>query len=231
VLYAGYRLDPESGLYQVRFRHYHPTLGRWVQRDPIGYHDGMGLYEYCRSNPVMGVDSTGLVVEKTITGPFNHSGQLVEDQWLWAQGGASGIVKYTVDVDAKCEEKKAKYKGSKVSSWDRKFKTHRKGIEIDTPDNPNTGDLFTFKGGQGISAGEAHKVEIEGLDVGSAEKCPDGYEGEKMKIKFDVVWRKATYLKVKLSIAGYGFDFGEPKFTFVRRESYDLTLDCCCKKK
>jgi RHS repeat-associated protein len=63
-LYAGYRHDTESGLYHVRFRAYHPTLGRWVQRDPRGYVDGMSLYEYVMSNPLrysdpMGVEAKG----------------------------------------------------------------------------------------------------------------------------------------------------------------------------
>jgi len=39
---------------------YHPTLGRWVQRDPSGYVDGMSLYEYVRSSPTMGLDHAGL---------------------------------------------------------------------------------------------------------------------------------------------------------------------------
>jgi len=34
VLYCGYRFDPETGLYHVRNRMYHPRLGRWLQRDP-----------------------------------------------------------------------------------------------------------------------------------------------------------------------------------------------------
>ncbi len=60
VLYAGYRLNPESGLYQVRNREYHPTLGRWVQRDPMGYDDGMNLYQYVSSSPASTVDPMGL---------------------------------------------------------------------------------------------------------------------------------------------------------------------------
>jgi RHS repeat-associated protein len=60
VLYSGYRLDPESGLYQVRYRQYHPTLGRWVQRDPLGYDDGMNLYEYVKSGPFAYTDPYGL---------------------------------------------------------------------------------------------------------------------------------------------------------------------------
>jgi len=61
VLYAGYRFDPESGLYQVRHRHYHPSLGRWVQRDPIRYADGLSLYAYVRSSPLSKIDPFGLL--------------------------------------------------------------------------------------------------------------------------------------------------------------------------
>ena len=44
ILYCGYRHDPETGLYHVRHRMYHVTLGRWMQRDPVGYADGANLY-------------------------------------------------------------------------------------------------------------------------------------------------------------------------------------------
>jgi RHS repeat-associated protein len=60
VLYAGYRFDPETGLYQVRHRSYHPTLGRWTSRDPAGYVDAMNLYQYCGGAPTPTRDPTGL---------------------------------------------------------------------------------------------------------------------------------------------------------------------------
>jgi RHS repeat-associated protein len=63
VLYAGYRFDSETGLYHVRRRYYHPTLGRWLSRDPAGYQDGMNLYEYCRSAPVGASDAMGIQAE------------------------------------------------------------------------------------------------------------------------------------------------------------------------
>jgi RHS repeat-associated protein len=60
VGYCGYMFNDESGLYTVRFRSYSPTLGRWLERDPAGYVDGMGLYEYVRGGPIAAVDPWGL---------------------------------------------------------------------------------------------------------------------------------------------------------------------------
>ena len=60
ILYCGYRFDPETGLYHVRHRYYHPTLGRWVSRDPIGYGDDMTLYGYGASSPMAWIDPSGL---------------------------------------------------------------------------------------------------------------------------------------------------------------------------
>src|SRR5690606_9657411 len=36
-LYTGRRLDPETGLQYSRYRFLHLQMGRWVNRDPIGY--------------------------------------------------------------------------------------------------------------------------------------------------------------------------------------------------
>lgn len=42
---------------------YSPTLGRWLERDPIGYIDGLNLYQYVRGNPTGYVDPSGLIQE------------------------------------------------------------------------------------------------------------------------------------------------------------------------
>lgn len=41
---------------------YDYSTGRWLQRDPLGYVDGMNLYEYVESNPVKNFDSNGLSI-------------------------------------------------------------------------------------------------------------------------------------------------------------------------
>ena len=58
--------EPETGLYYYRARHYDPTIGRFLQPDPIGYADGLNMYQYVGSNPVIFVDPTGLILWRQI---------------------------------------------------------------------------------------------------------------------------------------------------------------------
>jgi RHS repeat-associated protein len=57
--HQGGRYDSISGLYNFRMRDYSPTLGRWMQQDPMGYVDGMNLYQYEVSNPIRFTDAMG----------------------------------------------------------------------------------------------------------------------------------------------------------------------------
>lgn len=59
VLFHGHYLDGESGLYQMRFRYYHPTVGRWVSRDPIGERGGLNLYGMVGNDGVNWIDALG----------------------------------------------------------------------------------------------------------------------------------------------------------------------------
>jgi len=58
-LFTGRKLENLTGLYYYRARYYHPGRGRFIQRDPLGYFDGMNLYEYVISNPINFADPTG----------------------------------------------------------------------------------------------------------------------------------------------------------------------------
>ena len=59
-MWTGQRYDAAVGLYHFKYRSYSPVLGRWLQRDPLGYVDSESLYEYVISNPAGWIDPFGL---------------------------------------------------------------------------------------------------------------------------------------------------------------------------
>ena len=64
VLYTGERLDPVSGLYFLRARHYAPGLGRFVSQDPFeglaSVTQSLNRFSYVLNNPVNLTDPSGL---------------------------------------------------------------------------------------------------------------------------------------------------------------------------
>jgi len=64
IMWTGQRYESNHDLYLFPARTYSPELGRFLQQDPLGYVDGMNLYEYVQSNPVNNVDPLGLEGEK-----------------------------------------------------------------------------------------------------------------------------------------------------------------------
>jgi YD repeat-containing protein len=104
-----------------RARHYDPHHGRWLQRDPAGYVDGMNLYEYVRSRPTVFVDPSGLWRIQREGRPralaISDPGDTVDDlaqlirlnadeylRWLWGVNSGVACCPYPVRTDEKLEE-------------------------------------------------------------------------------------------------------------------------------
>lgn len=68
-LFTGRRLDILDGsslkLQYSRARYYDTKTGRFLQRDPLEYVDGMNLYEYVLSNPIVNCDAYGESVDSS----------------------------------------------------------------------------------------------------------------------------------------------------------------------
>ena len=66
--YRGYWRDENSGLYLLPARAYSAELGRFLQRDPLGFPDGPNPYAYALHNPARMMDRLGALLPRTRLG-------------------------------------------------------------------------------------------------------------------------------------------------------------------
>jgi len=85
--YTGQVWLGELGVYSYKARMYQPSLGRFLQPDPIGYGDGMNMYAYVGGDPVNFTDPEG-AEKKPASAP---SGLLVTGTRRGVTGGAARL--------------------------------------------------------------------------------------------------------------------------------------------
>jgi len=66
--FPGQRAETAAGLYDNLMRDYDPTLGRYIEADPIGLAGGLDLYGYAAQDPLYWVDPRGEWIQAIIAG-------------------------------------------------------------------------------------------------------------------------------------------------------------------
>ena len=89
VRLPGQYFDAETGLHYNYFRDYDPTLGRYIQSDPIGLAGGMSTYAYAANNPINAIDPDGRIPFALIPAGNYMLG-------LFLGGGSSAALQYAI---------------------------------------------------------------------------------------------------------------------------------------
>lgn len=124
-----------------------PTIGRWMQRDPEGYLDGMNPYQYEGSDPASSLDPSGLIKIKIDADAFipaqwvshpTEKGQLKGDgRGISSSPGASSRIASWVEVELeeKISKKPLLKSGSSISptTWRYWYETQRWGFAGEPP--------------------------------------------------------------------------------------------------
>lgn len=184
VLFAGYRLNPETGLYQVRNREYHPTLGRWVTRDPMGLAAGLNLYQYVSSGPLSSTDPEGLQEKK---GKSKGKSQ-EQEGGKEGEGGLGELPKNAIEVIKLLSDhtkgsrleysiEKIKKDGERSSEGTKKDKCKEKNSSATSaPYNQGTNGVWPFKRNT-VSVTVEVSAVINGCDILEAWGTPGGVVG------------------------------------------------------
>ncbi|HBY01724.1 MAG TPA: hypothetical protein DEG92_04150, partial [Rikenellaceae bacterium] len=199
TLFQGRELDLETGLYNFRARWYSPELGRFISHDPIGYADGMNMYEGFRGNPVRYTDPMGTIAgvdDALILGAIagaaailsddearERGSELLSDVADWVQGSCENIGKKIGEAVYGAAEQQVNQETSKPSEEQHQKEQKQQSENIKNT-NEGTGGVTTpppppnpEEGQEKDSKTEKNKTSSEEITK-QTEKEADGKKGQ-----------------------------------------------------
>ncbi len=97
--------DSELGLVYYNYRHYSPTEGRFLSRDPIEEQGGRNLYAFVKNRSIDVIDKQGKISIMTVTGPdydvSPNASCCLEEKPIWKAEGYSSL--------SECMDKKSTF--------------------------------------------------------------------------------------------------------------------------
>ena len=204
-MFHGYEWDLTCGMHHVRNRSLNIATGRWQQRDPLGYADGMNLYQYVKSAPDRAIDPTGL--------------NTWSDTGYWAitpAGDTRKKMEYTVEMQWEC----TKDAEAKVIQLPTVTKSNQTGLD-------RTGFTLAVVGIVVTSLSEVRDFQV------TAKNCAEGETGTKQDMTFAVKWLDKNEAGVTIGIGPLAFAtpltrYWENTFAY---KTYHIVVDCCCSEK
>jgi RHS repeat-associated protein len=89
-LFQGTRRDSATGYYHIRHREYSPTLGRFVQIDPLGFRArDLNLYRVVGNSVTNATDPSGLIIGKVVGGWWSMAKWGYGTYWSYAKSMGS----------------------------------------------------------------------------------------------------------------------------------------------